>query len=89
MIDTIPSLIDLKFVRSLGKNLQPFLVDKFEIGHNFPSSNEPNAAQDGHTTETDKFKSLLAENPALAATRDELLARRRRLERAEAELDEF
>lgn len=89
IIDTIPGLIDLKFVRAVGKSLQPFLVDRFEIGHDMPGSAATSVAQNGTPTETDKFRSLLAENPGLVARRDDLLARRRRLERAEAELDEF
>ncbi|KAK0196410.1 P-loop containing nucleoside triphosphate hydrolase protein [Armillaria mellea] len=34
IIDYMPSLIDLKFVKAVGKALQPFLIKKFELGSN-------------------------------------------------------
>lgn len=74
MIDNIPSLIDLLFVRRLGDTLQPFLISKFGMGT--PSANE-------------RCASYLGEDPMLVANRDELLAKKKRLESIDKELDEY
>ncbi|KAJ3998695.1 P-loop containing nucleoside triphosphate hydrolase protein [Lentinula boryana] len=74
MIDNIPRFIDLLFVRELGKTLQPFIISKFGMGTS--SANE-------------RCASYLGEDPMLVSQRDELLARRKRLENVEKELDEY
>ncbi|KAJ3784740.1 P-loop containing nucleoside triphosphate hydrolase protein [Lentinula aff. detonsa] len=74
MIDNIPRFIDLLFVRELGKTLQPFIISKFGMGTS--SANE-------------RCASYLGEDPMLVSQRDELLARKKRLENVEKELDEY
>ncbi|KAF5349459.1 hypothetical protein D9757_012431 [Collybiopsis confluens] len=74
MIDNIPRFIDLLFVRELARTLQPFLIAKFGLGT--PSANE-------------RCASYLGEDPAVVARREELLARKKRLESVERELDEY
>ncbi|KAJ3920874.1 P-loop containing nucleoside triphosphate hydrolase protein [Lentinula edodes] len=74
MIDNVPNYIDLLFVRKLGKSLQPHLISKLGMGT--PSANE-------------RCGSLLGEDPMLVLRREELLARRKRLESVEKELDAY
>ncbi|KAE9397406.1 hypothetical protein BT96DRAFT_1020873 [Gymnopus androsaceus JB14] len=74
MIDNIPCFIDLLFVRKLGDTLQPFLISKFGMGT--PSANE-------------RCASYLGEDPVVVANREELLARKKRLESVDRELDEY
>ncbi|KIK58162.1 hypothetical protein GYMLUDRAFT_45362 [Collybiopsis luxurians FD-317 M1] len=74
MIDNIPRFIDLLFVRELGKTLQPFLISKFGLGT--PSAHE-------------RCATYLGEDLALVARRDELLARKKRLESVDRELEEY
>ncbi|KAJ3722601.1 P-loop containing nucleoside triphosphate hydrolase protein [Lentinula raphanica] len=74
MIDNIPRFIDLLFVRELGKTLQPFLISKFSLGTS--SANE-------------RCEKYLGEDPHTVAKREELLARRKRLESVRRELDEY
>ncbi|KAK0496696.1 P-loop containing nucleoside triphosphate hydrolase protein [Armillaria luteobubalina] len=74
IIDYVPSLIDLKFVKAVGKALQPFLIKKFELG-----SNEANV----------KCAKYLAEDPVVTAVREELVVKKRRLEKAQEELYRF
>ncbi len=70
----MPSLIDLKFVKAVGKALQPFLIKKFELG-----SNEANV----------KCAKYLAEDPVVTAVREELGVKKRRLEKVQEELYRF
>ncbi|KAK0211639.1 P-loop containing nucleoside triphosphate hydrolase protein [Armillaria fumosa] len=74
IIDYVPSLIDLKFVKAVGKALQPFLIKKFELG-----SNEANV----------KCAKYLAEDPVVTAVREELVVKKRRLEKVQEELYRF
>ncbi|PBK78915.1 hypothetical protein ARMSODRAFT_947905 [Armillaria solidipes] len=74
IIDYVPSLIDLKFVKAVGKALQPFLIKKFELG-----SNEANV----------KCAKYLAEDPVVTAVREELGVKKRRLEKVQEELYRF
>ncbi|KAF9066276.1 P-loop containing nucleoside triphosphate hydrolase protein [Rhodocollybia butyracea] len=74
MIDNVPRVIDLSFVREIGKTLQPFLISQFSLGN--PSAN-------------DRCANYLGEDAALVARREELLARRKRLESVEKELEEY
>ncbi|KDQ60446.1 hypothetical protein JAAARDRAFT_191825 [Jaapia argillacea MUCL 33604] len=74
VIDNIPLIIDLKFVRAIGKDLQPFLIGKLGLG-------TPNASI--------RCASYLAEDPHIVARRDELVARKKRLESVELELYNF
>ncbi|KAF9066275.1 P-loop containing nucleoside triphosphate hydrolase protein [Rhodocollybia butyracea] len=68
------SVQDLLFVRELGKTLQPVLISKFGMGT--PSANE-------------RCASYLGEDPALVLRREELSAKKKRLESVEKELDEY
>ena len=74
MIDNIPSLIDLRFVRAVANELLPFLIGKFELG-------TPNAAA--------RCEKYLAEDPNVVVRRDELFARKKRLESVSVELYNF
>ncbi|KAK0463456.1 P-loop containing nucleoside triphosphate hydrolase protein [Desarmillaria tabescens] len=74
IIDYVPSLIDLKFIKAVGKALQPFLIKKFELG-----SNEANA----------KCAKYLAEDPGVTAEREELCTKKRLLEKVQEELYRF
>ncbi|PBK80191.1 hypothetical protein ARMGADRAFT_1003277 [Armillaria gallica] len=74
IIDYVPSFIDLKFVKAVGKALQPFLIEKFELG-----SNEANV----------KCAKYLAEDPVVTAEREELDAKKKRLEKVQEELYRF
>lgn len=74
IIDNIPSMIDLKFVKALAKEIQPFLIAKFELG------------TDNANTRCAMY---LAEDPNIVAKRDELTARKKRLESVHQELIKF
>jgi len=74
VIDNIPAVIDLQFVRAVAKELLPFLMKKFELG----TAN--GAARCGM---------YLAEDESLVAKRDELTARKKRLDNVAAELYNF
>jgi hypothetical protein len=74
VIDNVPAAIDLRFVRAVASELLPFLMKKFELG----TAN--GAARCGM---------YLAEDPNLVAKRDELTARKKRLESVSAELHNF
>ncbi|KAF5317462.1 hypothetical protein D9758_018043 [Tetrapyrgos nigripes] len=74
IIDNIPSFIDLRFVKALSKELQPFLITKFGLGN---SSASERCAQ------------YLAEDPVVVERRDELLARKTRLDKVQQELISF
>ncbi|KAJ7269617.1 P-loop containing nucleoside triphosphate hydrolase protein [Mycena rebaudengoi] len=74
VIDNIPALIDSKFLRALTRTLQQDLISEFGLGG--VNANAVCAA-------------FLAEDPRLVARRDDLIARRRRLESVQAELHNF
>lgn len=74
VIDNVPALIDLRFVRAVASDLLPFLIEKFELG-------TANA--------TARCGKYLAEDPNVVVRRDELLARKKRLESVAAELHDF
>ncbi|KAK7461117.1 hypothetical protein VKT23_009043 [Stygiomarasmius scandens] len=74
IIDNIPSFIDLRFVKALSKELQPFLISKFGLGTQMAS---------------ERCAQYLAEDPSLIAKRDELTARKKRLDSVQQELMGF
>ena len=74
MIDNVPAIIDLRFVRAIANELLPFLIEKFEIGT---------------ADATSRCRIYLAEDPNLVARRDELTAQKKRLESVAAELHSF
>jgi ferric-dicitrate binding protein FerR (iron transport regulator) len=74
VIDVIPSLIDLVFLKSLTEKMQPFLISKMELGS---------------ASAADSNAKLLAEDPEMVAWRDELTERRKRLESVVAELKKY
>ncbi|KAL0952897.1 hypothetical protein HGRIS_007115 [Hohenbuehelia grisea] len=65
IIDTIPGIIDLRFVKAIAEDIQTFLIRKLALG------TEEAAA---------RCKAYLAEDPAVVAQRDELTGRVKRLE---------
>ena len=66
--------IDLKFVKAITKELQNFLI--LELGL-------------GTVNAGDRCTKYLAEDPNVVARRDELLARKNRLESVKVELQNF
>jgi hypothetical protein len=74
VIDNVPNFIDLRFVKALGKDMQKFLVS--ELGLGSASANE-------------KCARYLVEDPLVAARRDDLMARVKRLESVQRELNSF
>ncbi|KAJ7468099.1 P-loop containing nucleoside triphosphate hydrolase protein [Mycena latifolia] len=74
VIDNIPSLIDSKFLRAIAQSLQQDLISEFGLG-----SENANAL----------CASYLAEDPRLIAKREDLIARRRRLETVQVQLHNF
>ena len=74
MIDAIPSDIDLRFVRAIAKELQGFLITKFELGT--PSANET-------------CREYLVEDTFMAERRKDLLARQKRLRVVLHKLEKF
>ncbi|KAJ7735808.1 P-loop containing nucleoside triphosphate hydrolase protein [Mycena metata] len=74
LIDVIPSLIDLKFLRAISEALQQELISEFELG--------------GANANT-LCAEYLAEDPRLVAKREDLTARRRRLEAIQIQLHNF
>jgi len=67
-------MIDFKFVRAIGHGLQPFLISKFELGT--PAGNA-------------RCTAYLQEDPDIVAKREELIGRRKRLEKVQIELGNF
>jgi hypothetical protein len=67
-------MIDLMFVKSIERDLQPFLFS--ELGLNSTDSNKACAI-------------YLAENPSVTATRADLVARRARLVNVQQALRDF
>ncbi|KAL0571649.1 hypothetical protein V5O48_010307 [Marasmius crinis-equi] len=74
VIDAIPCCMDLHFLKALGKEMQPFLVTKLGLGTSGAS---------------ERCARYLAEDPEIVARRNELLARRQRLESVQRELSNF
>ncbi|KAJ8092575.1 hypothetical protein PM082_006900 [Marasmius tenuissimus] len=74
IIDNIPGLIDLRFLKELGKELQPFLVKQLGLGT--AAANE-------------KCAEYLTEDRMIIAKRNELEARQARLESVQGELNNF
>ncbi|KAK7436890.1 hypothetical protein VKT23_018911 [Stygiomarasmius scandens] len=74
LVDIIPSIIDLCFVKGLAKDVQPFLVSKFDLCTE--SANE-------------KCAQYLAEDESIVAKREALLARKKMLENVQQELIDF
>jgi hypothetical protein len=74
VIDNVPSLIDLKFVKAITKELQNFLISELGLGTEHAN---------------DRCAKYLADDPNVVARRDELLARKNRLESVKMELQNF
>lgn len=74
IIDNVPSLIDLKFIKAITQELQSFLISELGLG-------TENA--------NDRCTKYLAEDPNVIARRDELVARKNRLESVKVELQNF
>jgi hypothetical protein len=74
IIDNVPSVIDLKFVKAISAELQPYLISKLDLGA---------------ATGTARCKSYLAEDANVVSRRDELMAQKDRLENVERELLSF
>ncbi|KAJ7060975.1 P-loop containing nucleoside triphosphate hydrolase protein [Mycena amicta] len=74
IIDNIPSLIDAKFLRAIAESLQRELISAFQLG-----GEKANAI----------CSVYLAEDPWLVARREELVARRKRLEAVQLQLHNF
>ena len=66
--------IDNKFLEGFRDRLQDFLLDKLGIGG-------PNS--------TVRCASYLAEDPTVVAERDELTSKKKRLDKVQAELENF
>jgi hypothetical protein len=67
-------VIDLLFVKAIAEGLQDFLIAKLELGTASASA---------------RCAKYLAEDPGLVAKREDLLAKKKRLEAATAELYNF
>lgn len=65
MIDDVPQLIDLLFVKAIAEDLQHFLIGKFGLG-----TEQANA----------RCSAFLAEDPLTVARRSELIGRKERLQ---------
>jgi hypothetical protein len=74
VIDIIPSLIDLKFLKALARDMQFFLISQMELGS---------------ASAAIRITRLLAEDPDTIARREELTERRKRLENVGAELTKY
>jgi hypothetical protein len=74
VIDNVPSLIDLKFTKAIPKDIQSFLIDKLGLGA---------------TDAAKRCANYLAEDPTMVARRDELMARKKRLENVRLEIQNF
>ncbi|KAJ7108734.1 P-loop containing nucleoside triphosphate hydrolase protein [Mycena epipterygia] len=74
VIDNVPALIDCKFLRAIAQTLQQDLISEFGLG-----SGNANAV----------CATFLAEDPRLVAKREDLIARRRRLETVQVQLHNF
>lgn len=67
-------MIDRQFLFSFVESVQGFLIEKLGLGT---------------SKATARCQSYLAEDPAIVARRDELSAKRTRLEQVQVELDNF
>jgi hypothetical protein len=74
VINNVPSIIDLKFVRAMAMQLQPYLIMKLGLGT---------------TNASTRCETYLTEKPGVVARRAELAAQKERLERVEKELFSF
>lgn len=74
MIDNVPSLIDLKFVKAISRGVQNFLVHELGLGS---------------SDAQDRCTGFLAEDPLVVARREELSARKQRLDKVQLELHTF
>ncbi|KAH7928503.1 hypothetical protein BV22DRAFT_199383 [Leucogyrophana mollusca] len=74
VIDTIPSLLDLLFVKAVGKALQSYLITKLGIGT---------------ANSSERLAMYVAEDPHVVSLREELIAKKKRLEVVEVELRNF
>lgn len=74
IIDMIPELIDLTFMKAVAKDLQPYLYKKLGFG-----TTDVNA----------RFAKFLAEDSQMAARRETLMSQKTRLERVKQELYDF
>ncbi|KAJ7081440.1 P-loop containing nucleoside triphosphate hydrolase protein [Mycena epipterygia] len=74
VIDNVPALIDCKFLRAIAQTLQQDLISEFGLG-----SENANSI----------CATLLAEDPRLVAKREDLIAKRRRLETVQVQLHNF
>ncbi|KAF7319138.1 hypothetical protein HMN09_00250200 [Mycena chlorophos] len=74
VIDNIPSLIDARFLRAISNSLQKELISAFQLG--------------GEGADA-RCAMYLTEDPMVVAKRDELMARRKRLEAVQMELHNF
>lgn len=70
----MPLAIDHEFLYSFAEDLQDFLIEKLGLG-------SKDAAE--------KCAAYLAEDPHIVATREELLSRKRRLEKVQEQLLNF
>lgn len=70
----MPSLIDLKFIKAIPKDIQGFLISKLELG-------------DGDAVK--RCTNYLAEDSNMVARRDELMAREKRLKGVKSQLRSF
>jgi hypothetical protein len=74
IIDNVPTLIDLKFVKAITKELQNFLISELGLGT---------------AKANDRCAKYLAEDQNVVARRDELVARKNRLESVKVALQNF
>jgi len=74
VIDNVPSLIDLKFIKAIPKDIQAFLISKLGL-----------EAADA----VKRCANYLAEDPTMVSRRDELMARQKRLNGVKLELHHF
>ncbi|KAF7979740.1 hypothetical protein HWV62_41114 [Athelia sp. TMB] len=74
IIDIVPEVIDLTFVKAVAKDLQPYLYKKLGFG-----TTDVNA----------RFTKFLAEDSQMAARRETLMSQKTRLERVKQELFDF
>ncbi|KAH0580123.1 hypothetical protein H2248_002929 [Termitomyces sp. 'cryptogamus'] len=74
VIDTIPSLIDLLFVRAIADDMQPSLITQFSLGT---------------VDAKERCAMYLAENPMVVVKRKELTVRKERLEEVKHALHAF
>lgn len=74
MIDDIPQLIDLLFVKGIARELQSFLVGELDLGSDLAR---------------ERCRAWLAEDPAIATHRATLSGRKKALEALLGKLDAF